>query len=164
MKHPRLLLAALGLATVASLVAADPAKPAAPRFSPGNMDPAVDPRKDFAHFAWGAWAKANPIPADKSRWGAFNELDQYNQTALKGILETAAAKSHEPGSVEQKVGDFYASALDTAAIETAGLKPVATDLAQVAAIRSLADLARTLADLHNRGINPLFGLRLRADP
>src|SRR4051812_39383855 len=55
--HPRLILAALGLATVASLAAAEPAKPVAPRFSAGNMDPTVDPRKDFAHFAWGSWVK-----------------------------------------------------------------------------------------------------------
>ncbi len=165
MKHPRLLLVALGLGagTLLQLIAAEPAKPVAPRFSAGNMDPAVDPRTDFAHYAWGSWAKANPIPADKSRWGAFNELDQYNQTALKGILETAAGRSHEPGSTEQKVGDFYASAMDTAAIEAAGLKPVATDLAQVAAIANLNDLAHAVADLHNQQVGALFVVSVAPD-
>ena len=91
-----------------------PLLPPVPRFSPGYMDTTVDPRTDFARYAWGNWAKNNPIPADKSRWAAFGELDQYNQAGLKGILETAAAKSHEPGSVEQKVGDFFLSAMDTA--------------------------------------------------
>ncbi|MES1194330.1 MAG: M13 family metallopeptidase N-terminal domain-containing protein, partial [Opitutus sp.] len=161
MKPSPLLVAVLGLATVVSLAADE--MPPVPRFSADYMDKSVDPRVDFAHYAWGNWAKANPIPADKARWGAFAEVDIYNQTALKGILETAAAKSHEPGSVEQKVGDFYASAVNTAAIEAAGLRPVATDLAQVAAIASPADLARTLADLHNRGVNGLFNIGVGAD-
>ncbi len=95
------------------------AKPAVPRFNVAYMDRTVDPRVDFARYAFGHWREANPIPADKSRWGAFNELDLYNQTALKGILETAAARSHEPGSVEQKVGDFYAAAMNTKAIDAA---------------------------------------------
>ena len=163
MKHPRLLLTAFGLAGLLPLAAAESDKPVAPRFSPANMNTSVDPRKDFAHYAWGNWSKANPIPADKSRWGAFNELDQYNQTALKGILETAAAKSHEPGSIEQKVGDFYASAMNTAAIDAAGLKPIETDLAQVAAIGNLTDLARTVADLHNQQVGALVGLGVAPD-
>jgi putative endopeptidase len=160
MKPPLLLSSLLGLATL-SLAAAD--LPRIPRFSPDYMDRTVAPSADFARYAFGNWQQANPIPADKSRWGAFNELELYNQTGLKGILETAAAKSHEPGSVEQKVGDFYASALNTAAIEAAGTKPIVTDLAQVAAITSLADLARTLADLHNRGVGGLFSIGVGPD-
>jgi putative endopeptidase len=160
-----LLLLATGVAalSLAPLRAAEPAKPVAPRFSAANMDTTVDPRTDFARYAWGNWQKNNPVPADKSRWGSFNELDQFNQTALKGILETEAAHSHEPGSVEQKVGDFFASAMDTAAIDAAGAKPVTTDLAQVAAIASPADLARTLAYLHDQQVTGLFRILVEAD-
>jgi putative endopeptidase len=166
MKHPRLLLALFGLTAAAlpPLVGADaPAKPVVPRFNVGYMDTSVDPKADFAHYAWGNWAKTNPIPADKSRWNSFNELDQYNQAGLHGILETTAAHSHEPGSVEQKVGDFYASAMNTAAIDAAGTKPVATDLAQIAAIGNLTDLARTLAVLHNEGVAAFFRVFVDAD-
>jgi len=161
--NPRRLLILAALSAVVSLTAADAPKQVIPRFSAGYMDTAVDPRVDFAHYAWGNWGKNNPVPADKSSWGSFNELDQYNQNALKGILETAAAKSHEPGSVEQKVGDFFASAMDTKAIDAAGLKPVAADLAQVAAIASPADLARTVADLHNQQIIVLFNVGVGPD-
>ncbi|MEJ1972823.1 MAG: M13 family metallopeptidase N-terminal domain-containing protein [Lacunisphaera sp.] len=94
------------------------------------MDTTVSPGADFARYAWGHWQDSNPVPADKSRWGSFNELDQYNQNGLKGILDTASTHSHEPGSIEQKVGDFYASAMDTAAIDAAGTKPIETDLAR----------------------------------
>jgi len=161
MKHNCLLVAALSLATVLPLAAAD--LPPVPRFSPGYMDTTVDPRADFARYAWGNWSKDNPIPADKSRWGSFAQLDEYNQAGLKAILETAAAKSHEPGSVEQKVGDFFASAMNTAAIDAAGTKPVETDLAQVAAIGSLTDLAHALAVLHNQGVTGLFAVGVGAD-
>ena len=165
---PHLFLVATGLLALSlpPLSAADlpaPSQPVAPRFNAANMDPAIDPRVDFAHYAWGNWQKANPIPADKSRWGAFNELDQFNQAGIKGILETAAAHSHEPGSVEQKVGDFYASAMATEAIDAAGTKPVATDLAQIAAISSMDDLARTLAVLHNEGVAGFFRVFVDAD-
>ncbi len=163
MKHPRFLLAALGLTAVALPPPAAADSPAVPRFSASHMDPTVDPRADFAHYAWGNWNKTNPVPADKSSWGSFNELDQYNQNALKTILERAAAKSHEPGSVEQKVGDYFASAMDTKAIDAAGLKPVASDLAQVAAIASPADLARAVADLHNQQIIVLFNVGVGPD-
>ena len=161
MKHTRLILAMVGLAAALPLPAAD--LPPVPRFSPGYMDTTVDPRADFARYAWGNWSKDNPIPADKSRWGAFAQLDEYNQAGLRAILETAAAKSHEPGSVEQKVGDFFASAMDTAAIDAAGTKPVETDLAQVAAIGSLTDLAHALAVLHNQGVSGLFAVSVGAD-
>ena len=168
MKVAHSLVIATGLTAFSfpPLVAADqpvPAKPVAPRFSVANMDPTVDPRVDFAAYAFGNWQKNNPVPADKSRWGAFNELDQYNQTALKGILETSAAHSHEPGSVEQKVGDFYTAAMDTKAIDAAGLKPLATDLAQIAAISTPADLARTVAALHNEGVTAFFRVYADAD-
>src|SRR5207249_11583713 len=84
--------------------------------------------------------------------GSFNELEQYNLLALQGILEGAAARAAKPGSVEQKVGDFFKSAMDTAAVDAAGLKPVEADLARVAAIASTPELARSLATLHDRGI------------
>ena len=167
MKIPPLLLAAGLLAfSFLPLRAADlptAAKPVVPRFSADYMDRTVAPGTDFARYAFGSWQKANAIPADKSRWGAFNELDQFNQAGLKGILETAAARSHEPGSVEQKVGDFYASAINTAAIDAAGIKPIATDLAQVAAIANPGDLARTLAVLHNQGVAAFFRVFVDAD-
>lgn len=161
MKFHPLFMVALGTATALPLAAAD--LPPVPRFSPDYMDKTIAPGADFARYAWGNWAQNNPLPADKSRWGSFAQLEQYNQAALRAILETAAARSHEPGSVEQKVGDFFASAMDTATIDAAGTKPVATDLAQIAAIDNLTDLAHALAVLHNQGVPGLFAVTVGAD-
>ncbi|HTF14505.1 MAG TPA: M13 family metallopeptidase [Burkholderiales bacterium] len=165
MKRYRLVLIAAALAALACrpLFAAEPARPVPPRFSAGYMDTSADPRADFARYAFGAWQKNNPVPADKARWGSFNELEQFNQLALKGILEAAAARPQKPGSVEQKVGDFFKSAMNAAAIDAAGLKPVEADLARVAAIASTADLARALAALHDRGIDGFFRVMVKAD-
>src|SRR5256885_2125523 len=164
MKRYRLVLSAAALATLASqpLCAAEPARPVPPRFSAAYIDRSVDPRADFARYAFGAWQKANPVPPDKARWGSFNELEQYNQLALKGILE-AAARTPTPGSVEQKVGDFFKSAMDTAAVDAAGLKPVEAELARVATIASTPELAHSLASLHDRGIDGFFRVFVRAD-
>src|SRR6186713_2613323 len=82
-----LLIGAVSSAAVISCLAADPAKPASPRFSPANMDTTVSPAADFARYAWGNWRQNNPVPADRARWSSFNELDQANQTGLKTILE-----------------------------------------------------------------------------
>ncbi|MBS0632764.1 MAG: M13 family metallopeptidase [Verrucomicrobia bacterium] len=143
--------------------AADEAKPAVPRFNVAYMDRTADPRVDFARYAFGHWRADNPIPADKSRWGAFNELDLYNQTALKGILEAAAKSPHEPGSVEQKVGDFYAAAMNTKAIDAAGLTPLQPDLAAIDAMKTPADLARVLAHLHATGAGGGFAVYVAPD-
>src|SRR6267378_3120818 len=165
MRLPRIPVFAAALAALACvpLRAAEPARPVAPRFSAGYMEKSVDPRADFARYAFGAWQKMNPVPPDKARWGSFNELEQYNQVALKGILEAAAARAHQPGSVEQKVGDFFKSAMDTAAIDAAGLKPVEADLARLAAIASTPELARALARMHNLGAGGFFRVLVEAD-
>ena len=158
-----LALGGLSVLLPPALPAEEAAPPVALRFSVANMDPTVDPRTDFAHYAVGNWQKNNPVPADKSRWGTFNELDQSNQNALKGILTDAAAHSHEPGSAEQLVADFYRSALDTAAITAAGLQPIQADLAQIDAIASPADLAHTLAELHQAGVGAFFRVSVSPD-
>jgi putative endopeptidase len=151
------------LSLASPLFAAETTRPVPPRFSPANMDTSVDPGVDFSRYAFGTWLKRNPIPADKSRWGGFDELAQYNWAALKSILESTAARPHEPGSVEQKVGDFFASALDEQTIAAAGIDPIASDLAQVAAITTATEFARTLAQLHDQGVSGVFGLYVGAD-
>src|SRR3989475_2542263 len=165
MRLPRIPALGAGLAALACPQprAAEPARPVPPRFSAAYIDKSADPRADFARYAFGAWQKMNPVPPDKARWGSFNELEQFNQRSLKSILEAAAARAHEPGSVEQKVGDFFKSAMDTAAVDAAGLKPVEADLARVAAIASTPELERALATLHDRGVDGFFRVFVRAD-
>ncbi len=152
----RLSLAVLGLGSLAATVAAGPPTikpaPAPPQKGVGinvaNIDPSVKPCEDFFHFASGNWLKNNPIPAAESRWGSFNELADHNNATLRGILNEAVKNSTKApkGSNAQKVGDFYASAMDSAAIDAAGLKYLQPHLNRIAAIKDLGEMQRFLAD------------------
>lgn len=165
MKLPRLLtVAAFTVGAASFLGAADPAPAQLPSgFSVEHMDLGVDPKVDFANFAAGGWYKKFQMPADKSRFGAFDTLEQNNWTNLKAILESVSAKTHPRGSLEQKVGDFFATAMNTDAIDAAGLKPIEADLAKVAAIQNLDSLAQVAGMLRRHGGGGLFGNFVFAD-
>ena len=153
----RLSLAVLTLGGLAAAVAAGPpSKSKTPSTPPqkgvglniANIDPSVKPCEDFFHYASGNWMKNNPIPAAESRWGSFNELANNNNATLRTILNSASANAAKAvkGSNAQKVGDFYGSAMDSAAIEKAGLKYLKPHLDRIMAINSLADEQKFLAD------------------
>src|SRR5215472_320801 len=125
-------------------------------FDPSNLDKTCKPCDDFYQFAMGGWMKANPIPPEYSVWGSFSQLADKNQMNLREILEAAAGAKAAPGSNEQKIGDFYASCMDTAAIDAAGTKPIEPELTQIAAVQTLADLQAETARLQSRGVGALF--------
>ena len=151
----RFSLVVLGLGGLASVVAAGPPTktgPTPPQKGIGiniaNIDPSVKPCEDFFHYASGNWLKNNAIPDAQSSWGAFNELIDRNQLTLRTILTSVAANSSKAakGTNTQKVGDFYGSAMDSVAIEAAGLKYLKPHLDRIMAINSLADEQKFLAD------------------
>ena len=87
----------------------------------------------------------NPIPARFARWGTFSILTDANRERLRAILEASAANTSAPqGSNERKMGDYYASCMDTAAIDARGIQPLQPDLDRIATIHSVADLAAAL--------------------
>src|SRR5260221_14366533 len=86
-------------------------------FDTANLDKTCKPCDDFYRFAMGGWMNSNPIPPEYPSWGTFAQLADKNQQNLKQILEAAAAAQAAPGSNEQKIGDFYASCMDTTAID-----------------------------------------------
>jgi len=130
---------------------------------PAHLDPTVKPCNDFFQYANGTWLKQNPIPADQTNWGAFNELRENNRTLLKGILEEARSAKAPRGSALQKVGDFYASGMDEAAIEKAGLAPLEPILKGIDALATPQDLAREMAALHTQGVNLGFNFGVDQD-
>jgi putative endopeptidase len=123
------------------------------------LDTGVDPRSDFYHYANGGFLKANPIPDAYSSWGQFRILNEQNQAVIHEILEAAARDATlAPGSELRKLGDFYASGMDEDAIEKAGFEPLKAELNRIDAMRTRADLGRTLAHLQAIGVNAGFGV------
>lgn len=163
MNHSRrLLVSALAVAALARpLAAAEDLIPL--EFNINLMDRSVDPRADFNAYANGGWLKATEIPADKSRWGAFDMLGENNWRRIKALLEDAAANPGATGSIKQKVGDFYATALDTAAIDAAGMKPIEGELARIAKISTVDDLIRAVAVAQTHLGGPMLGVSIYAD-
>src|SRR5437667_3850200 len=121
-------------------------------FDTANLDRTCKPCDDFYQFAMGGWMKANPIPPEYSIWGSFSQLAARNQKNLREILEAAASGKAPSGTNEQKIGDFYASCMNSTAIEAAGTKPIDTELTQIAAVGTLADFEAETARLHKQGV------------
>ena len=129
-----------------------------------DLDRTCKPCEDFYKFVNGGWMTRNPIPAAYPSWGRFSELSDHNQETLRKILEEAAAsKSPAPGSVEQKIGDFYASCIDTAKIDAAGIHPLDDELARIAKISDVASLQAEVAHLQSEGLDVMFAFGSEQD-
>lgn len=129
---------------------------------PAYMDRSVDPCRDFYRYANGAYDK-EPIPAAYGSFGVNQEIDDRNWALLKGLLETAAAAPGAPGTPAQRIGDFYASGMDEAAIEAAGLAPLQPWLQRLDGLRTARDLAPLLAAWHRSGLRGGFAFGVGID-
>ncbi|MGZ8259444.1 MAG: M13 family metallopeptidase [Caldimonas sp.] len=143
----------LALAAAAALLAAC-ASPGSRALQSGidraGGDATVRPQDDLYRHVNGAWLKATPMPADRSYIGSWVSIQDKVQEQLRGLLETAARRPDDAGS--RRIADLYASFMDEAAVERAGLAPLAAELAAIDAIRSPAELARAMARLARIGV------------
>ncbi len=108
-------------------------------------DLAVKPGDDFFRHANGAWAASTEIPADRSRWGAFDLLREKSDNDVRAIIEEVARAGGAPGTIQQKVADFYNGFLNQDAIDAAGLTPVQPELNAIAALGTHEDAIRLIA-------------------
>ncbi len=160
----RRFLTVVALCAAVSLTADPaPAPLADPGFSIDKMDLSVDPRVDFARFAAGGWYARNEIPSDKARWGGFNELAERTWAQVRTLVEDAAANPGAPGSVKQKVGDLFASATDTAAINALGLKPIQGELDAINSAKSHSELFQPVLRMQVGIGGPFFAPAFFAD-
>ncbi len=132
---------------------------------PANMDLSIKPGDDFFDYANGAWLKTHEIPAKETRWGSFNILRQENTDKLLSLLKEVSAYADQPeGSLKQRVGDLYASGMDSVAIEKRGFDPIKPDLARIDKITDLNGVVNEMiTERVNGDASPLFGAGVGAD-
>jgi predicted metalloendopeptidase len=122
-----------------------------------NLDRSCAPCADFNQYANGQWMAKNPIPPAYPSWGVGNEVAERNRDILHGILEDAARNTAAPhGSAEQKIGDYYATCMDTATIDSEGLKPLQPEFDRIQQITNVPQLEAEIAHLQSIGVGAFF--------
>lgn len=141
-----------------------PATAAAPDPLTADLDAGVNPGNDFFAYANGGWLARNPIPATESSWGIGNEVQDEIYARLRTLSEQAAANSTAAaGSDEQKVGDFWAMAMDSAHADQLGLQPLQPELDQIAAIQNARQAVETAAALEPVGLGAFYRMGVEQD-
>ena len=134
-------------------------------FNVKELDTKVSPCDNLNQFVNEKWIATHPIPADKTRWGAFDELAEKSLDTQHAIIEAAAreAATVKPGTIKQQLGDFYLSGMNEAAIDKAGYTPLQPQLGAIAAIRNTPDLVSYIDQRFASGDGPLFAFGSGAD-
>jgi endothelin-converting enzyme/putative endopeptidase len=114
--------------------------PYTPSLALASLDRSADPCVDFYQFTCGGWKQRNPIPGDQARWSVYGKLADENQQFLWGLLEASAAPKPDRSPSEQKIGDYFATCMDEAAIERTGDAPLRAELKEIDALASVKEL------------------------
>lgn len=123
-----------------------------------NFDTTVSPGQDFFQYVNGGWLKNNPVPATESRWGSFSEVNESNMKVLLKVCEAAAADKNAPaGSNKQKIGDFYATGMDSVKLEADGTKPLQPSFDRIIKITDINGVVAEIANQQTMFMSPAFG-------
>ena len=128
-----------------------------------SFDRAVRPQDDFFRFVNGGWLTRTEIPGDRSSWGSFAELRERSQANVRTILEEAVRANAPAGSIQQKIGDMYASFVDSAAVDAKGITPLQGELSAIAAVSSPKQLPATFARMARLGVATPVGVYVSQD-
>ncbi len=138
--------------------------PALPALDVAGVDKSIDACTDFYRYSNRSWLESTAIPEDRARWGTFEVIEQRNEALLRAAFEEALKNPLPPeGSAERKVFQYYASGMDTAAIERNGLKPLENVFSVAAGVDDVVSLARALARFHSWGIGAGFSFNVTPD-
>ncbi len=129
-----------------------------------HIDSSVSPKNDIYKFANGKWLKTQQIPASDGSWGSFNEIRERNTENISSLINEIKTDTKAPiGTTKQKLRDFYLVAMDSVKAEAEGLKPITADLALIDAIKTKADLIKTVALLDKKAVSSMIGFHIDTD-
>ena len=128
-----------------------------------DMDTSFSPGADFDNYANGGWKKRFPIPNEKSRFGSFDLLADTGEVQVQKLITEIATNRQTPGSIAQKIADFYNTGMDTAKIEAEGLAPLKPIFDEISSIQNLEQLMKVVADLHTKGVGAMYTVYSDAD-
>ncbi|MFI7483177.1 M13 family metallopeptidase [Kocuria sp. M1R5S2] len=131
-------------------------------FDLSGFDRSVRPQDDLYRHVNGAWLQRTEIPDDKPSTGAFVELRDQAEEAVRELITTA--RPGEPGAVETKIADLYASFMDEERIEALGSAPLTEDLEEIDAVADVPGVVRHLGRMIRRGVGGLVDVDVDADP
>ncbi len=128
-----------------------------------NMDTTIVAGNDFYRYACGGWMDSHPLSAEYARFGTFDQLRENSQEQVKSLIEELSQKQNEAGSLSQKIGDLYNSAMDSVKLNKDGAEPLKPFMEGIAAIQDKAEISAKLATMFRDGTNPLFSCYVYAD-
>jgi putative endopeptidase len=150
---------------VATLLSCSEApKPAStPAIDLVNLDKSVVPGDDFDTYANGGWKKLNPLPADRGRFGSFDQLAEEAEKQVNDLVKATAATKNIKGSVPDKIATLFNLGMDTAMIEEQGVTSLAPYLKEIDQITTPDEVQQAIVRFHQYGLSPLFGIYGSAD-
>lgn len=128
-----------------------------------NRDTTANPANDFFTYANGGWFKKNPIPASERSNGIFRMIQDTINNQVKDICEKSAKENAAKGTNKQKIGDFYASGMDSLAINKLGATPLKEEFARIDKIKDIPGLLNTIGHLHSIGAGTAFTFYVSQD-
>ena len=121
-----------------------------------NIDTTLKPGEDFFMYANNGWIKNNKIPDAEAAWGIGNLVQEEIYKRLTTINEKAVAEKAAKGTVSQKIGDFWSTAMDTIAINKNGIAPLKKDIESIDKAATVADLIKLSAEFGMKGSGTFF--------
>ena len=133
-------------------------------FDPGSMNLSVKPGDDFYEYVDGAWINSHPVPADKSRYGEFQIVDDRTYDSVKTIVGSAANNTSAPkGSLDQKIGEFYRVGMNNSTLEKQRLDPIKDELKMIDNISNTSEVQAVSTQMMDYGMDPFFSMYAAPD-
>ena len=128
-----------------------------------GIDSSIKPGDNFFRYVNGKWYDTAQVPPSQAGVGTYMFMNYPQRLRLQGILDSVSKATNAPGSIEQKLGDFYASGMDTTAINQLGYDPIRPLLAHIDSISDVTSLVKFVATQAKVGNNAVLGFGVGPD-